>query len=417
VWGSDVEGPPRGEPAQLQMAAMLMTLAWVVLVLLTVAVAVTVAAASPLQIDVKVDSAGRFSIIVDRVEWFRSGDVFIYSNGVQYSQHALTLSSGNVRSVIGEDNMGVFDETFIDFSDSADALKVLMIGSIRKYHDGSNVVFRQYFPNTLQSTSSGDPDGLISSFPSFEMFEGNGVAAGSRDAGLGYAHWISWFYDQQPTSKSLRSNFRRRALVAPGFSTPQHGTWDTDTRLSGGIGGSGVTAVYALNANVESADAMVEAAALGKVRSNSNVAVIIAPLTNMMAVSHVSPASGTLAYGIMGNVSSVPEGYSVSVLMHFGSQGVNQAMSTWGKVFRGWYNKADANAAREKDITLQYLGFSTDNGAYYYYNTVPGKDYEQTLLDVKADADMNQIPYKYVLLDSWWYYKGANGGVSEWAAR
>jgi hypothetical protein len=119
----------------------------------------------------------------------------------------------------------------------------------------------------------------------------------------------------------------------------------------------------------------------------------------------------------MGNVSSVPEGYSVSVLMHFGSQGVNQAMSTWGKVFRGWYNKADANAAREKDITLQYLGFSTDNGAYYYYNTVPGKDYEQTLLDVKADADMNQIPYKYVLLDSWWYYKGANGGVSEWAAR
>lgn len=63
------------------------------------------------------------------------------------------------------------------------------------------------------------------------------------------------------------------------------------------------------------------------------------------------------------------------------------------------------------------IRFTTDNGAYYYYNTEPGEDYEQTLVAVKAYADKVGLPYKYVLLDSWWYYRGANGGVANWTAR
>ncbi len=34
------------------------------------------------------------------------------------------------------------------------------------------------------------------------------------------------------------------------------------------------------------------------------------------------------------------------------------------------------------------------------------QDYEQTLVAVKAYADSLSVPFKYVLLDSWWYYKG-----------
>lgn len=60
---------------------------------------------------------------------------------------------------------------------------------------------------------------------------------------------------------------------------------------------------------------------------------------------------------------------------------------------------------------MQNLGYSTDNGAYYYYQTEPNKTYEQTLYDVKDYADAQGIPYKYVLLDSWWYYKGPSGGT------
>lgn len=64
----------------------------------------------------------------------------------------------------------------------------------------------------------------------------------------------------------------------------------------------------------------------------------------------------------------------------------------------------------------------TDNGAYYYYNTArypngTRKNYEETLLDVHAYAKGAGIPYKYALLDSWWYQKGEGGGVKNWTAQ
>ena len=74
----------------------------------------------------------------------------------------------------------------------------------------------------------------------------------------------------------------------------------------------------------------------------------------------------------------------------------------------------------------------SDNGAFYYYQTEghtagkpvaepnapgPWKTYEDTLIDVKVYADSVQIPYKYVLLDSWWYYRGVGAGVSDWVGR
>ena len=59
-----------------------------------------------------------------------------------------------------------------------------------------------------------------------------------------------------------------------------------------------------------------------------------------------------------------------------------------------------------RDYSLNYLGYSTDNGAFYYYQTedhqpgkrgppyTPGKTYEETLIDVKHYADSIGVPYK-----------------------
>lgn len=55
-------------------------------------------------------------------------------------------------------------------------------------------------------------------------------------------------------------------------------------------------------------------------------------------------------------------------------------------------------------------------GAYYYYLTEANKTYEQTLLDVYAYAQQSGIPYRGVLLDSWWYFKGVGDGVKNWTA-
>ena len=38
----------------------------------------------------------------------------------------------------------------------------------------------------------------------------------------------------------------------------------------------------------------------------------------------------------------------------------------------------------------------------FYYNTLPGKDYQQTLLDVQAYWEALALPFRYIWLDSWW---------------
>ena len=60
----------------------------------------------------------------------------------------------------------------------------------------------------------------------------------------------------------------------------------------------------------------------------------------------------------------------------------------------------------QHDFTNNYLGYNTDNGAYYYYQTEANRTYLQTLLDVHAYSKQQQIPYRHALHDSWWYYKG-----------
>ena len=79
-----------------------------------------------------------------------------------------------------------------------------------------------------------------------------------------------------------------------------------------------------------------------------------------------------------------------------------------------YYNKP--RGSHDRDFTLRYLGYSTDNGAFYYYNTEKGKNYEETMIDIQKYSVQKGIPYKYFLLDSWWYYKGPHGGVTNWAA-
>ena len=59
----------------------------------------------------------------------------------------------------------------------------------------------------------------------------------------------------------------------------------------------------------------------------------------------------------------------------------------------------------------------TDNGAcYYYYSGKNYSNYEELLVAVKEDADSSGIPFRYVQLDSWWYFKGKGGGVKNWTA-
>ena len=75
-------------------------------------------------------------------------------------------------------------------------------------------------------------------------------------------------------------------------------------------------------------------------------------------------------------------------------------MFEWGEKKLTYFNKKRSNS-HLRDYTLNYLGYSIDNGAYYYYQTEPDKNYEETIIDIKNYVDKENIPVKYILLDSW----------------
>ena len=97
-------------------------------------------------------------------------------------------------------------------------------------------------------------------------------------------------------------------------------------------------------------------------------------------------------------------------------------MEEWGELMRFYYDRP--THYRDSDLTLNYLGFWTDGGttatlqginvsstteidlvtnplpfimctgAFYFYNTEPGKNYQDTILEVKSYAEKVKLPYK-----------------------
>ena len=113
----------------------------------------------------------------------------------------------------------------------------------------------------------------------------------------------------------------------------------------------------------------------------------------------------------MGSMSPIPPNYQQSFIVFYSPHGVNEGIREWGEIMQRAYNRT--NEYRLTDIAVNYLGYYTNNGGYYYYNTEPGKNYEQTMIDA---AQSLKFPNHFVQMDSWWYVKGMKGGVSSWTA-
>ena len=101
--------------------------------------------------------------------------------------------------------------------------------------------------------------------------------------------------------------------------------------------------------------------------AQSEPTVVLSAASNFMAASQTFD-NGTLAYGVMGAVTSIPANYSLETLLSVSEAGgVNRGMEEWGDVLLQKYAKQ--RYAYRRDLAMQKLGYSTDNGAYYYYLT------------------------------------------------
>jgi len=129
--------------------------------------------------------------------------------------------------------------------------------------------------------------------------------------------------------------------------------------------------------------------------------VMVSPLDHFL-VSMMGGSGGRLQVGLEGDLKTIPAGFEHPVVFYFG-KGIRSSFDDWGALLRKWHGKE--RSSPDADVGIAYLGYWTDNGAYYYYKTEGDLTYAQTLLAVKADADKLGVPFKYFQLDSWWYPK------------
>src|SRR5579871_1997703 len=132
---------------------------------------------------------------------------------------------------------------------------------------------------------------------------------------------------------------------------------------------------------------------------------IVSPATYFMVANTAWGPNGELTSGISPQITTLPAGLQQQTLLVI-EQGINHAFRTWGVALTALHGKK--RPTNDADLTLNKLGYWTDNGASYYYRTAPTLSYEQTLERIKSDFDQAGIGLGYLQLDSWFYPKGAN---------
>lgn len=133
-------------------------------------------------------------------------------------------------------------------------------------------------------------------------------------------------------------------------------------------------------------------------------------------------ATFELRTGVPASIKSVPAGAKFESLVYVGSNGINAAYRDWGDVLLTVHNRTRSKP--DASIVLSHLGFSSTGGYFYspqgaqgtWPHMTPGKNFEQTMLDVHAYAQREAIPYRSLLLDSWWYgeYSHNGSGMMSW---
>ncbi|MEO6888104.1 MAG: carbohydrate-binding protein [Ktedonobacteraceae bacterium] len=132
---------------------------------------------------------------------------------------------------------------------------------------------------------------------------------------------------------------------------------------------------------------------------------ILSPAANFLVANTVKNSDGSISSGIIPGIGSLPQNFTHKTLLTIG-KGINNTYVTWGQALTDLSGKV--RPANDADVSLNTLGYWTDNGATYYYNYDSSKGYEGTLEAVKSDFNAKGIPLGYMQLDSWWYPKGSS---------
>lgn len=140
---------------------------------------------------------------------------------------------------------------------------------------------------------------------------------------------------------------------------------------------------------------------------NLNTILITALDNFMINLITIENSNFKIACGLDGEIESLEKNYRNEFILHFG-KGINNSMETLSYLLRAFHFKE--KKSMYMDQVVSYLGYWTDNGAYYYYNPIRNKKMSETIIEVDKYARELEIPIKYYNLDSWWYLKD----VAKW---
>ncbi|CAF0939280.1 unnamed protein product [Adineta steineri] len=324
------------------------------------------------DIKVLVDQNGGYNITINNQVWLRSSRTAIYVDDRWYSTENQSLPLVSVSTDQGTDpNLGSWNETKLTYNLVRNQTSTSIIAHIRQWNIVSAFTFHlETGDKTLTNHVALDMEQIRTVFPSFNIesmdmndqrsfFSFGGAMAGEGDKSAG--NWTS-------SSTVIKSGMQGGPVVL--FNSTQRGEGDT---------------------------------------------LVISPFSHFMATSlcqRHKASGGVLEYGVMGSMSSIPANYMHSLIIFYSPRGIGEAIREYGQTMQRAFNRTNVN--RLNDLTINYLGYYTDNGAYYYYNTEKGMNYEATMINIKHQIP---LPFHYIQLDSWWYFKGIGNGVSQWTAR
>lgn len=142
---------------------------------------------------------------------------------------------------------------------------------------------------------------------------------------------------------------------------------------------------------------------------NDNSSLVISslkPLSNQLVEVSSINSLKHLKLGLEGLVDEIDS--EVEVIVVFDRHPV-RAFLKWGEILREIYGK---KVKKDRIMKLiDYISYWTDNGAYYYYRTLPKRDYTETMISVKKYLEDLGLKVSIYEIDSWWYPKGSDGGA------
>ncbi|KNC53925.1 6 carbohydrate binding protein [Thecamonas trahens ATCC 50062] len=309
---------------------------------------------------------------MDGALWLKGAPPRLHANGRWFSVADGSLMPRHSFSLKGIDDIGpyIMNGTMLMAVDAAHAQDVasesksspvVVVATVKMYTDSPHIIlFETMFPDGANATAIDSnvtraAEGVASEYPVFLVDD-------SYRGERGFLSWQNHF-------------FQNDVIAAFGGST--------HAGIGSGLDDSGPLAIFARDAPLAS---LVSAA--------SNF---------MTSATSFNASTRRLAYGVLGSVTAIPPGFNMNTIAVAGT-GVTSATAAWGAALRDMFGKDAAGA----DPTLTTLQYITDHGAYYYYHTEPGTNYQETLEGVKQYAEAAGIPYRNIQIDSYFYPK-ANG--------